>query len=98
MNEKEQINFETAFERLEEILEKMNSGKVSLDDSIKLFEEADHLIANCSKRLSDAEEKIEMLIKNRTGQLELNDDKEPLKTALPQGQNSHLESPASLPF
>lgn len=63
--------FETAYTRLEEILEKMNHGKVSLEESLKLYEEADQLIASCSKRLQDAEKRIEILIKNREGELVL---------------------------
>ena len=63
------LSFELAYQKLEEILEKMNSGKVSLDESLKLYEEADRLISSCNKRLSDAEKKIEVLIKNRDGEL-----------------------------
>jgi len=69
--------FETAFSRLEEILEKMNSGTLSLDDSLKLYEEADGLIMMCSKRLNDAERRIEILIKNRGGELTLGNDQKP---------------------
>jgi exodeoxyribonuclease VII small subunit len=58
-------SFESAFERLEQILEKMNSGKTPLDESLKLFEEADQLIRLCTERLTSAEQKVEMLIKNR---------------------------------
>jgi len=67
MNEekKENINFEQSFKRLEEILERMNSGNVSLDESLKLYEEADKLIGSCSIQLNQAEAKIEKLIKNR---------------------------------
>lgn len=70
--------FESAFARLEEILERMNSGTISLDESLKLYEEADKLIAMCSKRLNDAERKIEILIKNRNGDLALGADQKPL--------------------
>jgi exodeoxyribonuclease VII small subunit len=63
------LSFEAAYARLEEILEKMNSGKASLEDSLKLYEEADKLINWCSKRLTEAEKKIEVLIKNREGEL-----------------------------
>ena len=45
------MKFEEAYRRLEEILEKMNSGKASLDDSLKLYEEADKLIVTCQKKL-----------------------------------------------
>lgn len=63
------LSFEAAYARLEQILEKMNSGKVPLEDSLKLYEEADKLINWCSKRLSEAEKKIEILVKNREGEL-----------------------------
>ncbi len=72
------MTFEEAYSRLEKILEKMNSGKVSLDDSLKLYEEADTLIAFCQKRLTEAEKKIEILVKNRSGELALNENGEPL--------------------
>jgi exodeoxyribonuclease VII small subunit len=70
-------NFETAFERLEQILEKMNSGKIPLDESLKLFEEADQLIRLCSQRLTSAEQKVETLIKNRSNELLLNESQQP---------------------
>ena len=74
---KEPIEFEVAFERLEEILEAMNEGTVSLDESLKLYEEADKLIVTCHKRLTGAEQKIELLIKKRNGELELDEDATP---------------------
>lgn len=73
----QEVSFETAFSRLESILEKMNSGNVSLDESLKLYEEADILINMCNKRLNDAERKIEMLIKNRSGDLVVGNDQKP---------------------
>lgn len=60
-------SFEKAFERLEQILEKMNSGKTPLEESLKLFEEAEKLINSCSQRLTSAEQKIEQLVKNKQG-------------------------------
>jgi exodeoxyribonuclease VII small subunit len=73
-----EISFEISFARLEEILEKMNSNTISLDESLKLYEEADSLINLCGKRLNDAERKIEILIKNRnTGELILGSDQKP---------------------
>ena len=71
------MSFEEAYVRLEQILEKMNSGKASLDDSLKLYEEADRLISSCNKQLSEAEKKIEVLIKTRNGELALNERQEP---------------------
>lgn len=72
-----QLPFEKAFARLEEILEKMNSGETSLDDSLQLFEEADQLIQICSKRLNDAERRVEVLIKSRSGELVMDADGKP---------------------
>lgn len=71
------MKFEEAYSRLEEILEKMNSGKASLDDSLKLYEEADKLIVTCQKKLTEAEKKIEMMIKNRNGEVVLDETGNP---------------------
>lgn len=88
-------NFESAFARLEEILERMNSGAISLDESLKLYEEADCLVNMCSKRLNDAERKIEILIKNRNGDLALNAEQKPITQdfTLPQYQNPGKKQP-----
>jgi exodeoxyribonuclease VII small subunit len=76
-------SFEKAFERLEQILELLNSGRPSLEEAIKLYEEADRLIANCQKKLTDAEKKIEVLVKNRSGQLSIGPDNKPETEELP---------------
>jgi exodeoxyribonuclease VII small subunit len=75
----ENISFEAAYQRLEEILEKLNSATVSLDDSLKLYEEADKLIALCNKKLIHAERKIETLVKNREGRIATDETGAPLK-------------------
>jgi exodeoxyribonuclease VII small subunit len=72
----ETLSFEKAFERLEQILEKMNSGKIPLEDSLKLFEEAEGLIRSCGTTLNAAEQKIEQLIKNK-GEVAVDANKEP---------------------
>ena len=70
MNQTQQTaDFELSFSRLEEILEQMNSGKLTLDQSVKLYEEADRLIHFCTQKLTQAEKKIEKLMKNREGDL-----------------------------
>ena len=74
---KKENNFENSFNRLEEILEQLNSGKVSLDDSLKLYEEANGLIVGCSKRLNEAEQKVATLVKTRQGELATNEQGEP---------------------
>ncbi len=85
MTEKEQqtLGFEEAFARLEQILEKINSGSISLDESLKLYEEADKLINQCSKRLNDAERKIEVLVKSRNGEIQIGPDQKPMTQDFP---------------
>ena len=78
MSTENAISFEDAFTRLEAILERMNSGNSTLDESLKLYEEADSLINTCNKRLTDAERKIEILIKNRNGEITLGPDQKPM--------------------
>ncbi|MGH2639631.1 MAG: exodeoxyribonuclease VII small subunit, partial [Rhabdochlamydiaceae bacterium] len=73
------MKFEEAYQRLEEILQAMNSGKVALDDSLTLYEEADKLIASCQKKLTEAEKKIEILVKNRSGELSTDETGAPFK-------------------
>jgi exodeoxyribonuclease VII small subunit len=74
-----ETSFEKAFARLEEILDKLNSGALSLDDSLKLYEEANHLIQTCSKKLADAERRIEILLKERNGDLQMDGQGNPKK-------------------
>ncbi len=71
-------SFEQTFARLEAILETLNSGHASLEEALKLYEEADKLIIQCSKKLQDAERKIEVLMKGRQGELQLSDSQKPL--------------------
>ncbi|MFZ0566185.1 MAG: exodeoxyribonuclease VII small subunit [Chlamydiales bacterium] len=78
------FNFEQSFARLEEILERMNSGKLTLEESLKLYEEADKLIISCMTRLNGVEKRIELLIKNRNGELILDEEEEAKTEALEQ--------------
>ena len=72
----ETLSFEKAFERLEQILETMNSGKTPLEESLKLFEEAEKLIRTCGSRLTAAEQKIEQLIKTK-GEVAVDAEQQP---------------------
>ena len=72
----EPLSFEEAFKRLETILNTMNSARTPLEDSLKLFEEAETLIRTCSARLSSAEQKIEQLLKQK-GELALDGNGQP---------------------
>ena len=59
-NDKE-LNIELSLERLEIIVSKMESGEVSLEKSLVLFEEGMNLIRECQGDLKKAEQKIEHL-------------------------------------
>lgn len=59
------LSFEQAYKRLEEILDLLNNSQISLEDSLKVYEEADKLIQLCSEKLNHAEQKVQVLVKNR---------------------------------
>jgi len=50
--------------RLEEIVQRLEAGELSLNESLKLFEEGIELSRLCTKKLSQAEAKVEKLIKS----------------------------------
>ena len=68
-----QIQFEEAFKRLEDIVTKLESGDLSLEDSMTLFEEGIILTKTCKSRLEAAEQKIQLLFKDSDGNLALED-------------------------
>ncbi len=65
--------FEQAYERLEKILERISSESILLEEALQLYEEADELIQTCQRQLTAAEQKIEILLKNRENTLSLDD-------------------------
>jgi exodeoxyribonuclease VII small subunit len=60
-------NFEQSLKQLESIVAQMERGDVSLEDSIKLFEEGTKLAEQCRQQLAEVEGKVEILIKQRNG-------------------------------
>jgi len=59
--------FETAMARLEEIVQKLEQGDLPLEQSLKLFEEGIRLSRICNTRLEEAERKVEILLKDKAG-------------------------------
>lgn len=57
----ENIKFEEALSRLEEIVRSLESGQSPLDQSLELYEEAVTLVKVCNQRLDSAEQKVTML-------------------------------------
>lgn len=62
--------FEKDLEGLEKIVESLEDGELSLDESLKRFEEGVKLAKRCDKALAAAERRIEILTKNAEGELE----------------------------
>jgi exodeoxyribonuclease VII small subunit len=62
-------SFEESLKKLETIVDLLEKGDLSLEDSIKLFEEGVGLSAACKKELDTAEGKVQILIKQRDGSL-----------------------------
>jgi exodeoxyribonuclease VII small subunit len=62
-------NFEAALKRLEEIVKKLEGGELSLDSALELFEEGIKLSRYCHTTLGQAERRVEILLKNESGQM-----------------------------
>ena len=60
-------NFEGAMDRLEEIVEQMESGKMMLEELIVRYEEGMKLVKVCQERLTSAEQRIEIITRNNAG-------------------------------
>ncbi len=56
------MDFEKKLNRLEEIVQKMEKGELSLDDSMKLFEEGVKLTRECQTQLTKAEAQVKKLV------------------------------------
>lgn len=61
--------FEDMMKDLEQIAKDLESGELSLDESVKKFEEGIEISKYCSKILEDAEKKITILIKDSNGDI-----------------------------
>ena len=62
MAEEKIYPFEEALEKLSALVEKMESGDLSLEESLKVFEEGIKLSKDCQNALSDAEKKVQALL------------------------------------
>ena len=63
--------FERSMKRLEEIVEKLESGSVPLDNAMELYEEGVNISKQCLEKLSQAELKLKKLSKDVNGNFEL---------------------------
>ena len=91
-------NFEQAMERLEAIVDQMESGKLPLEDLIVRYEEGMKLVKICQERLTAAEQRIEIITRNSAGKPVVKEF-EPAPTAVgapPESKGEHKNVDVSL--
>ncbi len=69
--------FEAALARLEEIVKELETGELPLEQSLKLFEEGVKLSRICNQRLEEAERRVEILLKDKAGNISAQPFEEP---------------------
>ncbi|MGH8120549.1 MAG: exodeoxyribonuclease VII small subunit [Gammaproteobacteria bacterium] len=57
------FNFEKALQELEDLVKKMETGELGLEESLKYFERGVVLTRNCQQALAEAEQKVQILLK-----------------------------------
>lgn len=62
-------DFEAALEELEALVERMEGGDLSLDESLAAFERGIHLTRRCQQALSEAEQRVQVLLEKDDGSL-----------------------------
>lgn len=65
------IKFESALEDLELVVEQLETGALSLEDSLTAFEKGVGLVKFCNQKLNEVEKKIDFLVKDKEGKLQL---------------------------
>jgi len=66
-NEQQTKSFETSLESLEQIVRQLEQGDLALEKSLELFEQGIRLSRECQERLSQAERRIEILLRDNQG-------------------------------
>lgn len=69
--EQNEKKFESALEDLEQVVEQLESGDLALEDSLAAFEKGVGLVKFCNQKLNDVEKKVELLVKDKEGKLQL---------------------------
>jgi exodeoxyribonuclease VII small subunit len=67
----QELKFEEAIAHLEQVVEQLESGDLSLEDSLAAFEKGVGLVRYCNQKLSEVEKKVELLVKDKQGHLRL---------------------------
>ena len=66
-----EITFEKALEKLETIVNNLESGDIPLEDALSKYEEGVRLVKLCQKKLEQAKKKIEILVKTKDGKVKI---------------------------
>jgi len=69
-NAKNELSFEQGLERLEKIVQELEKGDLALERALQLFEEGMQLSGACRKKLEEAENRVEILLKKSDGKME----------------------------
>ena len=66
---KAELSFEQGLERLEQIVQELEKGDLALERALELFEEGMKLSVACRKKLEEAENRVEILLKKSDGKM-----------------------------
>lgn len=66
---KKDDSFEASMERLETIVSELEDGRLPLEQSLKLFEEGVGVVKTCTRKLDEAERRVEVLLKEADGEV-----------------------------
>lgn len=66
----QETNFEAALEQLEGVVEQLETGELPLEESLVAFEKGVGLVIYCNQKLTEAEKKVELLVKDKEGKMQ----------------------------
>ncbi|NLW16126.1 MAG: exodeoxyribonuclease VII small subunit [Firmicutes bacterium] len=69
MTQPKQMSFEECLQQVQTIVEKLEDGNLSLEESLSLFTEGINLLRQCQEKLAEAEQKVELLMTDKEGKL-----------------------------
>ncbi|MCL5039088.1 MAG: exodeoxyribonuclease VII small subunit [Firmicutes bacterium] len=69
LSQVERLSFEEALHRLEEVLDRLESSDIPLEEALALFEEGQALAGYCQRKLDEAEKRIEILTAGENGEV-----------------------------
>ena len=73
-NNLKESSFENSMHKLETIVEQLESGEITLDETLQKFEEGMKLVEVCHAKLNEAEKKLKILVKDQAGNFSLKDE------------------------